>query len=60
MLRCRQLKAAGKILFTWFFNNTVNMKLTDNGAAYNISHVVNIENLLRIDNLDKYVSNSSF
>ena len=58
--RCRQLKTAGKIHSTWFFNNSVNLKLTDNGPIYKISHVVNIENILGIDNLEEYVNNSSF
>ena len=58
--RCCQLKTAGKIHSTWFFNNSVNLKLTDNGPIYKISHVVNIENILGIDNLEEYVNNSSF
>ena len=56
--RCRQLKTAGKIHFTWFFNNKVNLKLTDNRSDHKISHTDEIENILGIDNLDEYVNNS--
>ena len=58
--RCRQLKTAGKIHSTWFFNNSVNLKMTDNGSIYKISHIVDIENILGIDNSEEYVNNSSF
>ena len=60
--RCRQLKTAGKIHSTWFYNNSVNLKLTDNGLVYKISqyNIVHIENILGIDNLEEYVNNSSF
>ena len=53
--RCRQLKIPGKIYSLWFFNNTVNLKLTDNGALHKISHIVDIENILGIDNVGEYV-----
>lgn len=33
------------------------MKLTDNNPVYKISHTVDIDNLLGIDNLDGYVNN---
>ena len=58
--RCRQLNTARKIHSTWFFNNSVNLKFTDNGPIYKISHIVDIENILGIDDLEEYVNNSSF
>ena len=58
--RCRQLKSTSKIHSTWFFNNSVNFKFTDNGPIHKISHIVDIENILEIDNLGVYVDNSSF
>ena len=58
--RCCQLKTAGKIHSTWFFNNTVNLKLTDTGPIHKISQIVDIENILGIDNLEEYVKNSYF
>ena len=41
---------------TWFFNNTVNQILSNNGAV----HTAGVENLLRIDNLDEFVNSGSF
>ena len=58
--RCHQLKTAGKIHSTWFFNNTANFKLIDNGLIHKISHTVDIEKILEINNLEEYVNNSSF
>ena len=56
--RCRQLKAAGKMHCTRFFNNMV--KQIDNGLVYKTSHIFDIENLLGIDNLDEFVNSGSF
>ena len=58
--KCRQLKDAQKIHCTWFFNNVVNLKLTEHGRIYKIFHVKDIENLLEIDNLEEYINNVSF
>ena len=58
--KCRQLKGARKIHSTWFFNNVVNLKLTEHGRIRKIFHVTDIENLLEIDNLEEYVNNVSF
>ena len=57
---CHQLKTTGKIHSNWFFNNAVNLKLTDNGPIRKMSHAGDIENILGIDNLEEYVNNSSF
>ena len=56
--KCWQLKSARKIHSTWFFNNVVNLKLTDHGRIHKIFHVT--ENLLEIDNLEEYINNVSF
>ena len=58
--KCQQLKSAWKIHPTWFFNNVVNLKLTEHGRIYKIFHVTDIENLLEIDNLEEYINNVSF
>ena len=58
--KCRQLKSAGKIHSTWFFNNIVNVKLTEHGRIHKIFHVTDIENLLKTDNLEEYINNASF
>ena len=56
----RQLKSARKIHSTWFFNNAVNIKLTEHGGINKIFHVTDIENLLEIENLEEYINNASF
>ena len=57
--KCRQLKSARKIHSTWFFNNVVNVRLTEHGRIHKIFHVTDIENLLETDNLE-YINNTSF
>ena len=56
----RQLKSARKVHSTWFFNNAVNIKLTEHGRMHKIFHVTDIENVLEIDNLEEYINNASF
>ena len=58
--KCQQLKSARKIHSTWFFNNVVNIKLTEHGRIHKIFHVTDIENLLEIDNSEEYINNASF
>ena len=58
--KCRQLTSARKIHSTWFFNNVVNVKLTEHGRIHKIFHVTDIENLLETDNLEEYINNASF
>ena len=58
--KCQQLKSAIKIHSTWFFNNVVNIKLTEHRRIHKIFHVNDIENLLEIDNLEEYKNNASF
>ena len=36
------------------------MKLTDNGPIHKIFHIIDIENISGIDNLEEYVNNSFF
>lgn len=58
--KCRQLKNAGKIHATWFFNNTVNIKLTEDSNPLKILYAKDIENQLQIDNPDDYINNFTF
>ena len=44
---------------TWFFNNVVNIKLTEHGRIHKIYCLIDIENLLETDNLKKHM-NASF
>ena len=58
--KCRQLKNAGKIHSTWFWNNSVNVKLDERSQPTKINHVIDNEKLLGVDNLDEFISNTSF
>ena len=58
--KCRQLKCARKIHCTWFFNNAATIKMMEPGRIHKIFHVTDIENLLEIDDLEKYINNASF
>ena len=58
--KCRQLKSARKIHSTWFFNNVINIKLTEYGRIHKILHVTDIENILEIENMEEYINNTSF
>ena len=58
--KCRQLKDAGKIHSTWFWNNAVNVKLGERSSPVKIFHIVDIEKLLGIDNLDNFIISNSF
>ena len=57
--KCRQLKSTRKIHSTWFFNNVVNIKLTEHGGIHKIFQITDIENLLETDNLEEYINNAS-
>ena len=57
--KCHQLKNAGKIQSTWFWNNAVNVKLSERSKPIKIFHI-DIEKLLGMDNLDDFISNTSF
>ena len=59
--KCRQLKNAGKINCNWFWNNNaVNVKLSKRSNTVIIFHIIDIEKLFGIDNLDDFISNTSF
>ena len=58
--KCRQLKNAGKIHSTWFWNNAVNVKLSERSNPVKIFHIIDIEKLFGIDNLDDFISITSF
>ena len=58
--KSRQLKNIGKIHFTWFWNNVINVKLNERSQPAKIYHIIDIEKLLGVDNVDKFISNTSF
>ena len=57
--KCRKLKSARKIYSTWFYNNCVNIKLSEHSNPVKIFHVRDIENLMGTDNLEEFLRNSS-
>ena len=58
--KCRQLKNAGKIHSTWFWNNVINVKLNERSQPAKIYHIIDIEKLLSVGNLDEFINNTSF
>ena len=58
--KCRQLKNAGKIHSIWFWNNAVNVKLSEGSNLVKVFHIIDIEKLLGMDNLDDFINNTSF
>ena len=58
--KCCQLKNAGKIHSTWFWNNAVNVKFSERSNPVKIFYSVDIEKLFGINNLDDFISNTSF
>ena len=58
--KCRQFKNAGKIYSTWFWNNSVNVKLNEKSQSTKIHHVIDIGKHLGVDNLDEFINNTSF
>ena len=57
--KCRQLKNAGKIHSTWFWNNSVKVKLNERSQPTKIHHV-DTEKRLGVGNLDEFINNTSF
>ena len=56
--KCRKLKSARKIYSTWFYNNCVNIKLSEHSNPVKIFHVRDTENLIGTDNLEFFQLNS--
>ena len=54
--KCRKLKNLEKIHSTSFYKNVVNFKLTENERIHKIFHIIDIEKLLDIDNLDELLN----
>ena len=58
--KCRQLKDAGKIHYTWFWNNVLNIKLNERSQHAKLYHIIDIKKILGVDNLDEFINNISF
>ena len=58
--KCRQLKNAGKMHCTWFWNNAVNIKLSERSNPVKNFYIIDIEKLFGIDNFNDFIRNASF
>ena len=58
--RCRQLKNAGKIHSTCFWNNVLNVNLNERSQPAKIYDIIDIEKLLGVNNLDEFIIKISF
>ena len=58
--KCRQLKNAVNIHSTWFWKNSVNVKLNERSQPTKIHHVIDTEKLLAVDNLDEFINTTFF
>ena len=57
--KCRQLENVGKLFYFWFFNNTLNVKLTENGRITKILHISDLKNLLQINSIEELLNSPS-
>ena len=53
-------KYEGKIYSTWFWNNAINVKLSEKKDLAKIFHIFEIEKLFDVDNLNDFINNTSF
>ena len=58
--KCQQPKSVRNIHSTWFFNNAVNVKLTERGKIQKIFYVTDIKDLLEKEKWEEYINNASF
>ena len=56
---CGQLKNVGKSHSRWFWNNVINVKRNERSQPAKIYHIVDIEKLLGVDNLEDFINNPS-
>ena len=40
----------------WFWNNSINVKVNERSQPTKIHHVIDIEKLLGVDNLDEFIT----
>ena len=57
--KCCQLKNVSKLLYFWFFNNTLNVKLIENGPITKIFQIIDLKNLLQVDSIEEFINNTS-
>ena len=57
VFKYRQLKNSGKIHSSWFWNNEINVKLSERSNPVKLYHNTDIGKRLGFDNLDEFISN---
>ena len=55
--KCRKLKKAKTIFNTWFFNNAINVQLTQNRETHKIFHTGDLAALLKVDDIESFPLN---
>ena len=58
--KCRQLKNARKIHSTWFWNDSVNIKLNEESQPTKTCHVIGMLKLLGVQSLDEFINSTYF
>ena len=56
----RQLKNASKIHTTWFWKNSISVKVNERNQPTKVHHDIDIEIVFGAFNLDKFINKTSF
>ena len=51
-----QIKNLGRLSAVFFFNNTLSVKIEENGSISKIYHVSGLEKLLKVDNIKELIN----
>ena len=53
--KCRKLKNVGRLSAVWAFNNTLTVKIEENGPISKIYYVSDPEKLLKVDYIEELI-----
>ena len=59
MINVDSQKILARFIFTWLWNNSVNVKLDERGKLVKIHHIIDNEKLLGVNNLDEFIINKA-
>ena len=51
-----KLKSLGRLSAVWLFNNTLKVKIEENGPISKIYHLSDLEKLLKVDNFEELIN----
>ena len=54
--KCHKLKNLGRLSSVWFFDNTLSIKIEENGPMSKIYHVSDLEKFLKVDNIEELIN----